>query len=356
MKRFSAPLCALLAALALAGCATAPRSAGRREPIFYPLPPDEPRVQFLTSLSDSRDVEKKRGGLQAFLVGAEETRPIVKPYGLDVWNGRIYVCDTMLAALVVLDLADRRFRYVQPAGAGRLSKPINIAIDRDGTKYVADADRSAVVILDAEDRYVGLLGGAGEMKPTDVAVGADRLYVTDLQNHRVGVWDKAARRMLFTIPRPEDGREEARLFSPVNLALSADGRLFVSDLGAARVQEYDRDGRYLRSFGAPGSAPGQMIRPKGVDLDGEGRLYVVDAAAELLQVFDSSGDLLLFFGEPYGEEVLLGLPASVRVDETLVPHFRHLADPSFDLERLILVSSQYGQRKISVFGLGRRKG
>ncbi len=346
----------LLAVLLLAGCATTPPEGQGREAVFYPLPPDEPRVQFLTSFSDSSAVLARRGGFKAFVLGRQPVEPIVKPYGLEVWRDRLYLCDTVLGALVVLDLKEKKFRRVRPEGAGRLAEPINLAIDGDGTKYVADAGRGVVVILDAGDRYAGLLAAEGGMKPTDVAIGAERLYVTDLQRHRVTVWDKAGRTLLGAIPQPEDGREEARLFSPVNLALDREGSLYVSDMGASRVQKYDRRGRFVRSFGSPGTGPGQLVRPKGIDLDEEGRLYVTDAATEQVQIFDPEGNLLLFFGEPRGEEAFLSLPAGVRVDTTLLPRFRPLADPSFTLERIVLVSSQYGDRKISVFGIGRRKG
>ena len=345
----------LLGVLLIAGCATTPPAGRSGEPAFYPLPPDEPRVQFLTSFSDSSDALAERSGFQAFILGKEQARPIVKPYGLEVWKDRLYLCDTVLDALAVLDLREKKFRYIRPEGAGRLSQPINVAIDADGTKYIADTGRGAVVILDAEDRYAGLLSAEEGMKPTDVAISADRLYVTDLQHHRVTVWDKAGRTFLGTIPREGEEREAARLFSPVNLALDGEGSLYVSDMGASRVQKYDRDGRFVRSFGSPGTGPGQMVRPKGIDLDDEGRLYVADAATEQVQIFDPEGSLLLFFGEPRGAQSFLSLPAAVRVDTTLLPHFRPLADPSFLLERLVLVSNQYGERKISVFGVGRRK-
>jgi sugar lactone lactonase YvrE len=187
-----------------------------------------------------------------------------------------------------------------------------------------------------------------------VAIGGDLLYVADLQSRRVSVWDKKRREYLRGIPAEGESSPEARLFSPANLALDREGNLYVSDLGAFRVQKYDPAGRYLRSFGTLGSGPGQLVRPKGIDLDQEGRLYVVDAATELVQIFDPQGNLLLFFGEPREDGSGLSLPAKVRVSRELVPRFQHLAAPTFALEYLILVSSQYGDHKLSVFGFGRR--
>ncbi len=347
-----AALCAVFAGLS--GCASAPRPAPMAQ--FYPQSPDPPRLQLLASYSAASDLAPRRGALRDFIVGKRQEKPIVKPYGFDIWQDRIYLCDTALAALVVLDLQRGELRYVTGSGPARLVKPINLAIDRDGTKYIADTGRGAVLILDAQDRYAGELARKEGMKPADVAIAGDLLYVADLQSHRVSVWDKRRREYLRAIPAEgESARPEARLFSPANLALDREGNLYVSDLGAFRVQKYDPAGRYLRSFGTLGLGPGQLVRPKGIDLDEEGRLYVVDAATEVVQIFDPQGRLLLFFGEPRQDGSGLSLPAKVRISRELVPRFRHLADPSFSLEYVVLVSSQYGDRKLSVFGFGARR-
>jgi hypothetical protein len=98
-----------------------------------------------------------------------------------------------------------------------------------------------------------------------------------------------------------------------------------------------------------------MVRPKGIAVDREGRFYVVDAATEVVQVFDAQGRLLLFFGEPAGSEVGLVLPAKVMVDYDHVDLFREYAADDFAVEYLIFVTNQYGPRKVSVYGYGRRR-
>ncbi len=345
------PACLLLLLLALAaGCATTPGERAARQPEFYPPPPEQARLQLLTTISGSADLSRGRSWFRNFVLGPEPGRLILKPYGLAVWEDRIYVCDSVQACLVVIDLAKKQLRLLQPSGAGRLVKPINISIDRDGTKYVTDTARGAVVVLDSRDRYAGQL--AAGLKPGDVALDETRLYVSDLKERCVRVFDKSSRRLLFTVPRQGEDSPQQRLYSPVNLALDAQGNLFVSDLGAFRVQEYDREGRYVRSFGSQGLAPGLFARPKGIDLDENGLLYVVDAATEVVQIFDPQGQLLLFFGQPGAGDFALNLPAKVRVNRSLVPRFRHLADPSFELDYLVFVSNQYGEGKIAVFGAG----
>ena len=343
---------ALVSALLLGGCASAPTAGGRGDPVFYPPPPAPPRVQYLTSISSSSDVPGGRNWFASFILGKEEDLPILKPYGLGFWKDRIYVCDTAIPALIVIDLKEKRFRYLAAAAAARISKPINIAIDENGTKYVADTMRG-MLVFDADDRWLGELPVGGGVKPSDIAISGNRLYVADLKDSRVVVLDKTTRKQLFSIPRDDESSAQARLYSPVNLAVDGKGNLYVSDMGAFRVQEYDGEGRFLRSFGSPGDAPGQFARPKGIAVDDAGLVYVVDAAAQAVQIFDPEGRLLLYFGEPRESDMPLSLPASIRLDKALVPYFAHFAEASFKVESLAFVSSQYGDHKIAVFGIGR---
>ena len=125
--------------------------------------------------------------------GAETVSAVARRYGLASTQGKLYVCDTMAASIQIFDLVKRRSRYFAPRGEGRLQTPINIAVDRDGTRYVADTGRSQVLIYGKDDSYVAAMGTKDEMKPTDVAITADRLYVTDLKNHSVRVYSKADR-------------------------------------------------------------------------------------------------------------------------------------------------------------------
>lgn len=366
-----------------AGCATAPVSKPK-EAVFFPPPPAVPRLQYLTSFSSEQDLGGGPSRFSSFIVGKEPPRrPIGKPYGVAIRDGKLYVCDTGSSLIEIVDLRKKQLRYFTPPREGSLRTPVNIAVDHDGTRYVADTGRGQVVIFAADDRYLGAIGEkvqakarahskapteaaaasepsadekVDEMKPTDVAIAGDRLYISDLKGSRVRVYDKATRKLLFTIPAdPAAEDPQARLYAPVNLAVDSQRRLYVTDIGAFRVQQYDPDGKYLRTIGRVGDSPGEFARPKGVAVDREGRVYVVDAAAQLVQIFDADGKLLLFFGEPEGSPVELNLPAKVAIDYDHVGLFQEYTAPDFQVEYLVIVTNQYGDRKVSVFGFGGKK-
>lgn len=346
-------VCAAAVLVLGGGCATGRKAAPGYT--FFPPAPDAPRVQFLGAFSS--DVELGRSTSFAdFVTGRPPgPGPLVKPYGLALKEGKLYVCDTMTSAIQIFDLTRKRARYFAPRAEGRLVTPINISIDTDGTRYVADTGRNQVLIYGKDDAYQGAIGIQDEMKPTDVAITPDRLYVANVKGHEVRVYGKADHKLLFSIPR--DPKEpKGRLFSPTNLAVDKQGRLLVSDLGAFAVQVYDLEGKYLRTIGQQGVAPGLFARPKGVAVDREGHVYVVDASTQVVQIFDSEGKLLMYFGQAgSSNEGELYLPAAVKVDYDNVGLFAKRAAPDFKVDHLILVTSQFGGHKVSVYGFGSRK-
>ena len=78
---------------------------------------------------------------------------------------------------------------------------------------------------------------------------------------------------------------EARLSSPMGLAVGWDGRIYVADSGNNRVVVFDSTGVFLSHIGFAGSGPGRFINP--VDVATEGlHLYVLDEGNERVQIFD----------------------------------------------------------------------
>lgn len=336
----------------LGGCATRPAAPAAVGPVFYPPLPNPPRIQYLATFSSERDLAPNPGGFARFVLGKEtaNTQGVNKPYGVALHDGKLYVVDTRAPGYAVFDLVAQRFVTVSGSGGGKMKKPINITIDRDGTKYVTDTGRNQVLVYDREDRYVRAYGTESQFKPVDVAIADDRIYVTDIAHHAVAVLDKASGRELARIGKV--GSKDGELYHPTNLAL-ADGYLYVADTGNYRVQKFALDGAFVRSYGSIGTGLGQFARPKGIALDPDGRLYVIDAAFENIQVFDPDGTLLLFFGEPGERRENINLPAKVTIDAAHVTLFQRYADPKFKLQYVILVASQFGTSKVNVYGFGK---
>ena len=354
VRYLGAAAAALTALAVLAGCA----SPATSEPVdtaqatFYPPSPDEPRVQYLTKFSSALDVSSSNQGMRKLVFGGEqfEQQAIQKPYGLAIFEGAIYVVDTRGGGYVVFDLANRRTRTVQGSGAGAMTKPINITIDIDGTRYITDTQREIILVFDRNDRFLRTLGAPGQFRPVDVAIVGDRLYVTDILHQQVQVLDKTNGETLFIFS--EAGSEAGQLFHPTNLAVGPDETLYVTDTTNFRLQQFTLEGEFIREIGASGLSPGQFTRPKGVAVDQEERIYVVDAAFENVQILDYDGAPLTFFGGAGDGPGNINLPTVVKIDYDNVEYFRKYAAPGFEIEYIVLVASQFGPNKVSVYGFG----
>jgi len=338
--------------LAPGGCATAPAGgtaapSAAAERSFWPPPPDEPRVQFLRSYRLSSDVEPERGAIDRIVFGDDvQTLPISKPYGVELWHDRLYVCDVTNPNVVILDLAARETRLMVTKGVERMVQPIDIAIADDGAKYVADRRLGRVFVFDADDRHVTTFGESG-LVPAGIAVHGDELYVSDFTTRSVLVLDRFDGSQRRAVGGPDV------FVRPLGVDVDRAGTLYVTDVIRGRVHKFDADGNVLAVLGEIGDTPGSFVRPKQVAVDADGTMYVVDAAFQNVQMFNKDNELLMFFGGPGEFEGAMSLPAGIAVVEGADAPLAGLVDPAFAAERLVVFKNQFGPHKVSVYAVGR---
>jgi DNA-binding beta-propeller fold protein YncE len=151
---------------------------------------------------------------------------------------------------------------------------------------------------------IGTLGtGPGNFDgPRDVAVAADgSIYVADTRNHRVQKFDAAGAFVLSwgsyaggegVIPGPGQFNE------PWGIAVGPDGSVYVADTWNHRIQKFDANGGYITSWGIFGQAETaeSFWGPRDVVVDSEGRVYVADTGNKRISVFDADGNSLNTIG------------------------------------------------------------
>ena len=321
--------------------------------VFFPAAPAPPRLQYLTSFNGLKDVETQ-SAFNKFVAGEKEDLKLDKPYGVALFDGKIYVCDTN-ATVVVFDLKAKTFGALKGAvGLGKLMQPINISVDGAGTKYVADPVRGQVVAYDRNDEYVMAYGVPGNWRPVDAVAFEDRLYVVDTANHVVQILDKKSGDPIKTIG--DKGETAERLDRPTNITIDGEGYLYVTDVSRFQVVKFDRDGHFKSAFGKPGDNLGHFARPKGTAIDREGRLYAVDASFANVQIFNKEGRLLMFFGEAGESDGNFILPAKVTIDYDNLSYFQQFVEPGFQVDYLVVVTSQFGPHLVNVLAYGKQKG
>ncbi|MFI5150494.1 MAG: 6-bladed beta-propeller [Bacteroidia bacterium] len=336
--------------LLLASCHSVKKTGEvKKTVVVYPSPPEQARYQFLTKITNSKDIGGKQSTFSKLVVGEQKLRTIVKPYGLSIHNGKMYVCDNYGGGMEVLDLERKRFDFLITQGKGRLKIPINNFVDEKGYLYVADVGRSEIVVFDEKGNYVRSFGNNGKFKPSDVCVFDNKIFVANSANSRVNVFSNdSACKLLYSIPK-EDSLAPVSICMPTNITI-ANNKLYVADFGCAQVKVFTTDGTFLDTLGSLGDHQGQFSKLKGIAVDKEENIYTVDAAFDHVQVFNKDKRLLIVLGGHYEGPGGLIIPAKVVVDYDNMKYFQKYVDPAYDLKYLVFVTSQYGPDLINVYG------
>ncbi|MEE9366591.1 MAG: hypothetical protein V3W44_07890 [Dehalococcoidales bacterium] len=326
-------------------------------PVFFPGAPDQPKLQFLTSFRNGEKFDfEKPSFLETFVLGEGKLRVgrIVKPYGVAMHDGKIYVCDVGDARIKVMDFENNTFT-VFPSGRS-VRRPVNIFIDPNGTKYIADSLGGAISVWNADDKVVAYVGKDLNIKPISIAILKNRLFLTDANSNQVLVLDKRTGKLLERLGRGMSTVDELAddAFSMIaDLAVDSQGSVYVSDKMKSMVTKFGPSGAYVRSFGGLGGSPDSLVRPKGIAFDREDRMWVVDAGpATAVKIFRKDGQLLLLFGFLGTNPGQMYLPAGIHIDYDHVDLFKDYAVKGAKLEFLVLVTNQFGPHRVSVYGFG----
>jgi DNA-binding beta-propeller fold protein YncE len=88
------------------------------------------------------------------------------------------------------------------------------------------------------------------------------------------------------------GAQGSAFNRPTDVAWDRAGNIFIADgIGTNnRIAKFDKDGKFLKSWGQTGSENGQFNGVRSVAIDAQGNVYVADAGNNRIQVFDGEGN------------------------------------------------------------------
>ncbi len=160
---------------------------------------------------------------------------------------------------------------------GRLSAPNGVAINDDGTVYVADAGNRRIDAFNPEGVFVFSIGpkvGAYELREP-AALAWDKsgfLYFVDKGLKKVFKCEPSG---AFVAAWGEDGEGPGQFKAPVSIAFDGRNYLYILDAQLKRVSVLTRGGKWLADFFAGGDGERELREPSAVSISGD-RLVIAD--------------------------------------------------------------------------------
>jgi hypothetical protein len=165
---------------------------------------------------------------------------------------------------------DTSGKLLKTIGAGMFVSPHKLAVDRDGYLWLADNGGHQVFKLSEDGKVLLTLGKKGI-----AGAGLDEFD------------------------------------APTDVAIAPNGDIFVGDghsgggtaIGNARIMKFDKDGKFLKTWGRKGMGPGEFDVIHTLAFDSRGRLFVGDRQNNRIQIFDQNGNFIaqwFQFGRPSG--------------------------------------------------------
>jgi streptogramin lyase len=187
-------------------------------------------------------------------------------------------------------------KLLKAFGAGMFGYPHGFTVDRDGNLWVSDVNDSDTVL------------GMPARNAAGAVLGQEVLKLD--QNGKV----------LMMLGKMGVGGSSTDTFDrPTGVAVAPNGDIFVSDghspnkSNNGRVLKFSKDGRFIKTWGHKGSAPGDFDDPHDIFVGGSlGHVYVADRRNSRIQIFDQDGNFVTAWHQ-------FGQPSSVFVgpDDTL---------------------------------------
>lgn len=215
---------------------------------------------------------------------------------------------------------DKTGKFVREIGKDSYAMLVaqQVRVDPQDNVWMVDQMSNMVIKFDTDARVQLLLGRKSESERVP-ALPLNPPAATPAPGGRGGNAGTAAAGAEVPPAGGRGGRgpagagAQSDLFArPTDVAWDAAGNIYVADgYGNSRIAKFDKNGKFIRSWGSTGLAPGQFRTVHGIAIDAQGNVYVADSGNRRIQVFDGDGTFKAQF-------LNVGTPAAVCI--TPGPH------------------------------------
>ena len=171
-----------------------------------------------------------------------------------------------------------------------------IAVDSQDRVYLFNRGDHPVVVLNREGTFLRSWGQGIFSNAHGASIGPDdSLYLTDNGDHTVRKFTPDGKLLLeIGVPNKPSAFMSGEPFCRcTHTALSPTGDIYVSDgYWNACVHKFSPTGKLIKSWGKPGTGPGEFNLPHNICCDEVGQVYVADRENHRIQVFDGDSNYL----------------------------------------------------------------
>lgn len=241
---------------------------------------------------------------------------LANPTGLAVDNkGNLYVADTGNRRIQKFD-ADGRF-LIEFGAVGAeeivLKSPSGVTVDSGGLIYVVDVGSHKLVKFNPDGTFARAYEGpdTGFYGPRDVAYGSNnQIYIVDQGRSRIASFDIGTEKYSRIWGAPGVGPAEFKEATGVGVG---GDMVFVADLGNGRIQIFDLSGKFVHEWPIPQWTRTGDEYPHAVFDEKTKTVYVTSSKSNEILAFDVNGNPREGF-HPEGEEKLES-PTAMAISE-----------------------------------------
>ena len=174
--------------------------------------------------------------------------------------------------------------------------------ERCGANSCVGSKVDPVLHFDANGKLIKSFGAGMFVFPHGMFVDKQgNVWVTDGQGkdgkgHQIIKFSPEGK-VLMTLGKAGVGGSGTDEFNkPSDVIVAPNGDIFVADghgpESNARMLKFDKNGKFIKTWGKMGTAPGDFDQPHALAFDSKGRLFVADRSNNRIQIFDQDGKFL----------------------------------------------------------------
>lgn len=208
-------------------------------------------------------------------------KPLVYPYGIGIAGEKVIVADVGAGALYEYNSNGEYVKAWVSPGSG--VQPAGVFVAKDKKVYVTDLAAKRIIVFSEAGQIINSITSQKVSlgSPQGLAVNSDgSVWVADGGNYNVKLLDPTGE-----LKKIFDGGPERAMSMAKGLAIDKKGRIYVADTLSNVIRVFDGNGTDVTAFGSTGDKESAFKMPTGLSVDDNGKIYIADLGNNQVQVW-----------------------------------------------------------------------